>query len=409
MSIKINGTPVESYRVVYATADDSAKSNVFGAELFRDTFEKKSGVSLPIFKDVDFDGEGPAIFVGNDFEIVPLPHPDFACAEMSGAISVLGDNIFFYGGGLLSPYLMIKDFTDKYFCESAEEEDISLSDTTKSYIDVPDAPLSEGAEFRAMTYNILVEYPSWNTYLTVEMRSEAFKAVIDVYEPDVVGVQEVSELWDKEFLRTICDRYEFVYMNTPDGKFINLSTIIYKPSKFELLDKGLQYYSYNGPNKIRLVTWAILKDRVSGKQFAFFNTHWCFNKPAINDAERKSHVEENAVIINNVMAFHPDVKYAFSTADYNTPKEHEYSLEFMRNANLVNTFDLALAAGTLKNDNGGCAGFGVSRRNKIGGGHIDNIYVTDNMQVLTYETVVCNATEHVSDHSPKYVDIILGK
>ncbi len=409
MSIKINSIPIENYSLVYATAEDSAKSNIFGANLFHDAFEKKTGISLPVLTDEEFDGEGPAIFIGNDFEIFPLPHPDFACEEMSGAVSVLDENIFFYGGGLLSCYLFIKDFTDKYFAEDCAIEDIELHDERKSYIEIASAPLSDGAELRAMTYNILVEYPSWNTYLTVEMRSEAFKSVIDIYEPDIVGVQEVSELWDKEFLRTICDRYEFIYMNTPDGKFINLSTIIYKPSKFELINKGLQYYSYNGPNKIRLVTWAILKDRATGKQFAFFNTHWCFNKPAINDAERKSHSEENAVIINNVMAAHPDVKHAFSTADYNTLKEHEYSLNFMKNANLVNSFDLAKEAGTLKNDNGGCGGFGVSRRNKIGGGYIDNIYVTDTMDILSYETIVWNATEHVSDHSPKYVDVVLGE
>ncbi len=405
--MKINGIPLENYSVVYATARDSARSNLFGAALFRDALEKKTGIVLSVLSDVEFCFRGSAIFVGNDFEALPIPHPDLVCEEMTGAVSVFGEHIFFFGGGSLSVYLAVKDFTDKYFSEGWESEEIQLRDEKSSYLDVFSAPLTAGAEFRAMTYNILAEYLSWGTYLTVEMRSEAFKSLIDIYSPDVVGLQEVSELWGEAILRTVCDRYEFVYMNTPDGRFPNLSTIIYKPERFMLLDKGLQYYAYNGPNKIRLVTWAILKERASGKEFAFFNTHWGFWKPEIHDAERKSHSEENALIINHVMATHPDVQYAFSTADFNTPKEHEYSLAFMENAHLVNSFDLAKAAETLKNDTDGRGEAGTSRRTKRGGSHIDNIYVTNNMQVLAYETIVWNATEHVSDHSPKYIDVFL--
>ena len=79
------------------------------------------------------------------------------------------------------------------------------------------------------------------------------------------------------------------------------------------------------------------------------------------DEERRSHSVENAVIINKVMADHPDVAYAFSTADYNTKLDHEFIANFIRDAHLVNSRDLAREAGTLKNDAGGCTKPGTDR------------------------------------------------
>lgn len=406
MSYTVNKTPIEKYSIVYASAGEAGKNNLDNANLLKDAIEKKTGAALSVVSDTEYDASGKAVYVGSSFAKLPENTPCLACDIMNSVRLVSDGNVFLAGGGLLTDYLAVKNFVDDFFSEDAAAEDIVVEDVRKSFIDVPSAPKTEGAEFRAMTYNILAEYPSWGTYLTVEMRSEAFKAVMDIYSPDVVGIQEVSETWYKEIPRMYEGKYTFVYPNTPDGQFINMSTIWYKNEKFDLVDSGLQYFSYRGPNKIRLVTWAILKDKETDKKIAFFNTHWMFFRPG--DEERRSHSVENAVIINKVMADHPDVAYAFSTADYNTKLDHEFIANFIRDAHLVNSRDLAREAGTLKNDAGGCTKPGTDRR-VTSGGPIDHIFVTDNMQILAYETILWNGVEHVSDHSPKYADIVLGK
>ena len=406
MGYTINNKPLENYSVVYASASDACRFNLENANLLKDAVLKKTGIDLPVVADSEPLATENAVYVGSSFATLPESAPSLACDEMNTLCAVKDGNVYLAGGALLSDYLAVKNFVDEFFSEEANAEAVEVSSEVKSLLDIKNVPLTEGAEFRAMTYNILAEYPSWGTYLTVEQRSEAFNAVIDAYSPDVVGIQEVSEQWYVEIPKRYEGKYSFVFPRTPDDKFINMSTVWYKNEKFELVDSDLQYFSYRGPNKIRLVTWAVLKDKDTGKKLAFLNTHWMFYRPG--DEERRSHSEENAVIINKVMADHPDVAYAFSTADYNTKLDHEFIANFTRDAHLVNSLDLAREAGTLKNDAGGCTKPGTERKTQSGG-PIDHIFVTNNMQICAYETILWNCVEHVSDHSPKYADIILGK
>jgi endonuclease/exonuclease/phosphatase family metal-dependent hydrolase len=95
-------------------------------------------------------------------------------------------------------------------------------------------------------------------------------------------------------------------------------------------------------------------------------------------------------------------------ADFNTPLEHEFAQNFIRDAGLVNSRDIAEAAGNMINCAGGCSRPGTARHMQVSSAHcIDNIFVTPNMKVLRHETILWNGVEHVSDHSPKYADFIL--
>lgn len=406
MSYTLNNKPLNEYSIVYASAGEAGKFNFENALYLKDAIEKKTDISLSVYSDTEATQNKSVIYVGSSFSKAPVDMPCLECAEMNTVRAFSSGCLYLAGGGLLSDYLAVKNFADEFFSEGADVKEITVDDEKKTLLDVIEQPLTEGSEFRVMTYNILAEYPSWGTYLTVDQRSEGFNAVIDTYSPDLVGIQEVSEKWYEEIPKRYEGKYSFVFPRTPDNEFINMSTVWYRNEKFDLLDSGLQYLSFTGPNKIRLVTWAILKDKDTDKKIAFFNTHWLFYRPG--DEGRKSHSEEHAVIVKKVLADHPDVAYAFSTADYNTTPDHEFIINFMKNADLVNSLELAREAGTLKNDVGGCTKPGTERRTHSSG-PIDHIFVTDNMQVLRFETILWNCVEHVSDHSPKYADIILGK
>ncbi len=410
INLTINGAPISDFTIIYGSKDDSRDYNLDAATRLQEAIATSTGYYLNTLMDVSArDCITPhKIYIGNEFRILPngitLDIPEEMCYRGK---TVNGD-LYITTGGYLSRILCIPKITAEFFGGKTAGKKVDIKDFEGSVIEVLEQPKTTGTEFRVMTYNIMAQWASWGgDYMPIVQRYEAFKAIIDGYDPDIIGIQEVSEQWSTKILNEMSNTYTFVNRKTPDGKFINLSTILYKQSKFDLVDSGLQYFSYNGPNQIRLVDWAILKDKATGKLLAFFNTHWMFKSG--NDSERKAHSIEHAKIIKDVMAAHPDVKYAFSTGDYNTDLKHEYCINFLKNSGLVNSLDIAKAAGTAMNDVGGCGTPGNSRKDFVDpGNQIDNIFVTNNMKVLRHETILWNCVEHVSDHSPKYADIILG-
>ncbi len=394
-SIIIPKSDLKAYALVYAP--DAAECNKKSAEKLAALLCEKAALTLPVYATEEAPA-GKAIYLVSANECSENP------GNMRYSLSACEKGLKLVGGGYLSVFMGACELANKFLTEAALEVEDGIHNLRR----VTDQPLTEGAEFRVMSYNIMAQWPTWGgDYMPICQRFEGYKGVIDAYSPDVAGIQEVSDEWSELLPEKYGDTYEFVNRRTPDDKFYNLSTIIYKKDKFDVVASGLQYFAFSGPNKIRLVDWAIFKDKTTEKKFAFFNTHWCFYKEALQDAERIWHARENSVIIRSIMAKYPDVKYAFSTADYNTLAEHPIAVEFRKNAQLIDSFDVADEAGTLMNRAGGCSSPGVNREGFTGGGRIDNIYITPNMKILRYETVLWNGVEHVSDHSPKYADIVL--
>ena len=400
LTLKLQG--LSDYKIVYGTKSNG-ECNLAAAEILKTALNKKLGTELEIVDDTTASLGEKCLFVGicKDFDAPALEEMYYTC-------TIEENSVYFIGGELLSVHMGVADYVEKVL--TVNEDSVTFTEYSASLLKVKDQPKTEGTEFRVMTYNIMAEWPGWGgDYMPIVKRAEGFRSIMKAYDPDVAGIQEVSPEWSEYILKEYGDEYEYINRMTPDGLFVNLSTIIYKKSKFDVLDQGLQYFSFNGPNKIRLVDWAIFRDKATGKDFAFFNSHWCFYRAIDNDAQRKSHSEENAVIINKVMADHPDVKYAFSMADFNTPLEHEFAKNFIRDAGLVNSRDIAEKAGTMINCAGGCSRPGTARHMQATSEFcIDNIFVTPNMKVLRHETILWNGVEHVSDHSPKYADFILA-
>ena len=395
-SIDINGNDLSEYSIAYGTKGNDDEYNYAAAMKLRDQFSRKAGYLLPVIKDVDSCSTPRRLLVGTGFvnmtdPAIPTP------AAMNYECKTVGNDYIIACGGNYTADKAVSDFIIKYLNKPAENGKVSIADYSGSYLKITEAPRADGTELRVMTYNILANY--WTDYIATDLRYEPLKGVIDVYDPDIIGLQEVCAQWSNKIYSKLSDTYAFVNQKTPDGKFVNLSAIIYKKDKFEVVETGLEYLTPQGPNHIRLVNWAIFKDKATGKLFAFFNTHW--------DPASGPHGADHAKILNKVMADHPDVKYAFSTGDYNAKPGTEAYTTFLQNTGLLNASDVAKAAGTLKNDAGGCAVVGKNKESLTTSGPIDHIIITNNIDVLAFETILWNGVEHVSDHSPKYADIKL--
>lgn len=393
-SVTLNGNDLSEYSIAYGTKGSGDDHNLAGAKMLREHISKKAGYLLPLIKDTDKCETKRRIFVGAGFNGVSIQTPSAMCYECR----TVGDDYVIACGGNYTAEAAVFEFIVKHFNKPPTDGRVTISDYSDSFLKVKEAPRASGSEYRIMTYNILAHY--WTDYICIDKRSEPFRAVIDVYSPDIVGLQEVCNEWSAKLPAILGEEYAFVNQKTPDGKFINLSTIIYKKDKFEVVESGLEYLTPQGPNHIRLVNWAIFKDKATGKQFAFFNTHW--------DPTSGPHGADHARILNKIMAEHPDVKHVFSTGDYNAKPGTEAYTTFLTQTGLVNSCDVAKAAGTLKNEAGGCSTVGFNREDTATGGPIDHVIITKNVGVLAFETILWNGIEHVSDHSPKYADVVLN-
>lgn len=405
--IKIGENSINKYTIVYATKEN-ADAMKKAADMLRKSISEKTGFVLPVIKETEECGTEYKIYIGNAFKNVPSGVTLPTLEPMHACYKIINGDYYVLGGGLLSTHIAILKLISNTLNKKPDDRILHFTESDVSLLKVESQPLTEGAEFRVMTWNIMAQWQGWGgDYMPVSQRFESFKENMEIYSPDVVGLQEVSEHWSKQIQQEFGDEYTFVYQITPDEQFYNLSTIIYKKDKFREIAKGLKYFTYNGPNQIRLVDWVILEDKVTLKKFAFFNTHWKFQEANGSNAERESHSIENVTIINEVMQKYA-IEYGFSTADYNTVLTHQYCINFLKGIGFVNTLDIAKASGNLINEVGGCGTVGVSRENNKGGGSIDNIFCTPNMQVLRHETILWNGIEHVADHSPKYADIVLN-
>jgi endonuclease/exonuclease/phosphatase family metal-dependent hydrolase len=138
------------------------------------------------------------------------------------------------------------------------------------------------ASLRVMTFNIRNSNAKdgdnhW------QHRKELFAQTVRDFNPDLLGTQEVlADQYDA--LVTLFPEYNAVGVARDDGKRSGeWSAIFYRKSRFDQLDAG-NFWLSETPDEVgsrswdsactRICTWARLRDKVSGKEFLYANTHW---------------------------------------------------------------------------------------------------------------------------------------
>ncbi len=134
---------------------------------------------------------------------------------------------------------------------------------------------------KVMSFNICC----WND---PEDRMPLVKESIDRRDPDIIGIQEMRHpFWEKFFNENYTDRYEFFFKYRKENN-LEATPILWKKDKFDCIDKGYFWFSdtpdvesggwddYAGC--YRIVNWAKLKEKASGKEFTFINTHYGFGE-----------------------------------------------------------------------------------------------------------------------------------
>ena len=222
-------------------------------------------------------------------------------------------------------------------------------------------------------------------------RAGAVVEMIQDQNPDIFGVQEALD-YQVKFLTEYPGNYKSVGVGRDDGKKKGEHMSIFYNKKVISLLKWGTFWLSETPDKpslgwdaacYRTATWALLKDKRSGKKFYYVNTHldhvgW--------EARRKG----LALIVDRIDAMNPEGLPMILTGDFNMTADRE---EFN---DLKERMQDAREIAPVTDHSCTYHGWG-----KVGGDPIDFIFVKGFL-VESYETVRKPYAERnfVSDHYP---------
>lgn len=228
-------------------------------------------------------------------------------------------------------------------------------------------------------------------------RIEKVSDLIKKYNPDLLGVQEALHNQMMDLQKNLPD-YQFVGVGRDDGKEKGeYSAIFYKKDKFDVLKQNTFWLSETptvpGSKSwdaaiTRIVTFATLKEKSSGKSFIYANTHF----DHIGKEARKNSANTIKHLLLDFMKDYKDIP-AIVSGDFNSEPTADPYL------NMINGKELALADARPATDlTGTFCGFEVD---KIECRTIDYIFHSAQWKASNYKVIQDHDGKfYPSDHLP---------
>lgn len=262
-----------------------------------------------------------------------------------------------------------------------------------------DAFKSDG-DIRIMSANLLVGYKSWGGS-AVKPRAKMFYELLEAYNPDVIGLQELCDGWYCT-LRNIPDCYKLVYP-VSTGVFIDMTALAYNSETLELIDFGKAVFEEGNNPRLRRVVWGLFKIRSSGKKFIATSTHFDLMS-SNNDLHKKRIMTSEAKAFLN-FSNELQKKYGcpvISTGDYNsmepTKKTRQSDAPFIYTYLSESLTDCKSVA-----QNKFCG-----EKQSLNAPSYDHIFINGKADVINYAVLSQGYLESMSDHYPIISDIILN-
>lgn len=159
---------------------------------------------------------------------------------------------------------------------------------------------------------------------SISERAPRLIKVTSPYDADVIGFQELRPAWEEYIEKYYLDKYDIYYKYRHENE-MEAAPILWKKEKYDCLKKGMFYHSDTPeiPSKgwdekydcYRVCMYVILREKQSGKEFLFMNTHFGFGD--------NCHVE-SAKLIKEYSSKIADLP-TFISGDFNmTPKSKGY-------------------------------------------------------------------------------------
>jgi endonuclease/exonuclease/phosphatase family metal-dependent hydrolase len=228
-------------------------------------------------------------------------------------------------------------------------------------------------------------------------RRPVVKTLLDRYQPDLIGTQEglFQQLKD---IAADQPEYDWIGLGRDGGSHGEFMAMFYRRDRFEPLEYDHFWLSDTpeviasstwGNNVRRMVTWVRFRDRVTGREFYFWNTHL--------DHEVQVAREKAAELIRQRIGRLPADLPLFLAGDFNSIAVANRAYDILtKEAGLTDTW---FAAKERRNEDANSfTGFGPLRRE---GERIDWILARGAIEVRATEVVTFRQGDQwPSDHLP---------
>ena len=166
--------------------------------------------------------------------------------------------------------------------EESPEEEEPEEEEEEPEEEAPQLHYKEENKLKLVSYNVRsADDPDGNS---IKERAPRMKQVLEDYDPDVIGFQEVVPKWMNYLPKDLAE-YDYI-LQYRAAKSREGTPIFWKRDKFELVDKGYFWLSDTpereskgwGADYYRICTWVKLKVKATGAEFIFMSTHLDFDE-----------------------------------------------------------------------------------------------------------------------------------
>ena len=249
---------------------------------------------------------------------------------------------------------------------------------------------SEG--LKVMSYNIRYGSADDGTN-SWKYRWPATVEMLNDVKPDVFGVQEALD-FQVEFISEMVRDYKGYGVGREDGKHDGEHMAIFWNKKTVKMMKSGTFWLSETPEKpsmgwdaacYRTATWALMKDKKTGKKFYFVNTH-------LDHEGEEAQKNGLKLIVDRIASINPEGYPMVLTGDFNIIPE---------NPGLVDLDKIMTSTRKIAKKTDSKGTFNGWRKDREGG-VIDYIYVSGFGEVVEYETITKKYADRsfVSDHYP---------
>ena len=253
----------------------------------------------------------------------------------------------------------------------------------------------ESESLKVMSYNIRLGSAQDGTN-SWALRYTATGKMLEDQKPDVFGVQEALE-YQVRYIEEMCG-YESVGVGRENGKKEGEHMSIFWNKKTVSMLKWGTFWLSDTPEKpskgwdaecFRTATWALMKDKKTGKKFYFVNTH-------LDHKGTEAQKNGLKLIVDRIAEINPDGLPMVLTGDFNIEPKNPALKD------LDVRMQSARKIAEKTDDHATYNGWGKSST------MIDYIYVSGFSSCLEYQTVTKRYEDRkfISDHYPIFARLI---
>ena len=257
---------------------------------------------------------------------------------------------------------------------------------------ISDAKKKDSDGLKVMSYNIRYGSAEDGTN-SWQYRWPATISMLNEVQPDVFGVQEALD-FQLTLVSEMARNYKNVGVGREDGKHDGEHMAIFWNKKTVKMLKWGTFWLSETPEKpsmgwdaacFRTATWALMKDKKTGKKFYFVNTH-------LDHVGKEARKLGLKLIVDRIDDINPEKYPMVLTGDFNVRPDNPCLVDLDK----IMTSTRKIAK---KTDSRGT--FNGWRKDREGG-VIDYIYVSGFGEVVEYETITKKYADRsfISDHYP---------